>query len=78
MQKEFLILIFLKYFLLIVGKKSRLEFPMRQRLHLKLFLISSTVTISMLTLLFMFVILKEAVKESVAFSSPRIPLGLQL
>lgn len=51
-EKSFKFFIFLKYFLLIVGKKSRLEFPMRQRLHFKLSLISSTVTISILTLLF--------------------------
>lgn len=50
---------------------------MRQRLHFKMSLISSTVTISILTLLFIFVILKEAVKESVAFSFSEIPLGLQ-
>lgn len=50
---------------------------MRQRLHFKMSLISSTVAISILTLLFIFVILKEAVKESVTFSSSKIPLGLQ-
>lgn len=50
---------------------------MRQKLHFRMSLISSTVTINVLTLLFIFVVLKEAVKESVAFPSSKIPLGLQ-
>lgn len=77
MGKEFLNFDLWKIFFVDSWKKGNLGFPMRQRLRFKFSLISSTL-ISILTLLFIFVILKEAVKKSVAFSSPKFLLGFSI